>query len=93
MEINKKKLVETLTKGRNSAKRLQTLLHQKVNDDELVLVDGLMNEISESFYHGLLVLTPTSTHLGLACNQACHGKPPAPVIKERRGSYKRRYIY
>ncbi|GJV39484.1 probable WRKY transcription factor 70 [Tanacetum coccineum] len=92
MEVNKKKLVETLIKGRNSAKRLQTLLHQKVSDDELVSVDGLVDEISESFYDGLSVLTPTSTHLSLACDHVFHGKPPPPANKERRGCYKRRKI-
>nr|GEX03414.1 probable WRKY transcription factor 70 [Tanacetum cinerariifolium] len=90
MEVNKKKLVETLIKGRNSAKKLQTLLHQKVHEhDELVSV---VDEISESFYHGLSVLTPTSTHLSLACDLVFHGKPPPLATKERRGCYKRRKI-
>ncbi|KAI3793150.1 hypothetical protein L1987_35765 [Smallanthus sonchifolius] len=56
--INKKELVETLTKGRNSAKKLQNLLRQEVHehDDGLVSVDDLVSEISQSFYGGLLVL-------------------------------------
>ncbi|KAJ0487616.1 putative transcription factor WRKY family [Helianthus annuus] len=105
MDINKKELVETLTKGRNSAKKLQNLLTQKVNDDGLVSVDDLVTEISQSFYGGLLVLNssnsgevsrvPVSSH---AISSACSddqipkvhtGKTPEPVAKGRRGGYKR----
>lgn len=62
MEMNKKELVETLTRGRNSAKKLQNLLlDQKVNDhgDELLVASAahdLVTQISQSFYGGLLVL-------------------------------------
>ncbi|XP_024991487.1 probable WRKY transcription factor 70 [Cynara cardunculus var. scolymus] len=78
MERNKKKLVETLTRGRNSAMRLQNLLRQKVHDDGLVSVDDLVTEISRSFSGSLLVLNscnsgkfcgvPVNPHLGLACS-------------------------
>ncbi|KAI3793149.1 hypothetical protein L1987_35764 [Smallanthus sonchifolius] len=78
MEINKKELVETLTKGRNSAKKLQNLLRQKVKDDGLVSVDDLVKEISQSFYGCLSVLNscnsgeisrvPVSAHLNSACS-------------------------
>ncbi|KAI7749302.1 hypothetical protein M8C21_023637, partial [Ambrosia artemisiifolia] len=106
MDMKKKELVETLTKGRNSAKKLQDILrHHKDNDDGLVCVDDLVTEISQSFYGGLLVLNssnsgevsrvPVSTHLSSAClgNQRPEvytGKTPKPAVKGRRGCYKRR---
>ncbi|KAJ0471014.1 putative transcription factor WRKY family [Helianthus annuus] len=108
MDINKKELVETLTKGRNSAKKLQNLLTQKVNDDGLASVDDLVTEISQSFYGGLLVLNssnsgevsrvPVSSHaISSACSgdqipEVHTGKTPASVAKGRRGGYKRRKI-
>ncbi|KAD7480302.1 hypothetical protein E3N88_03438 [Mikania micrantha] len=100
MELNKKQLVETLSRGRNSAKKLQNLLRQKLNDDGLVSVDDLVSEISQSFYCGLLVLNscdsgelsrvPVSAHLSSACTGNTRRKTPAPNVKGRRGGYKRR---
>lgn len=87
MERNKQKLVETLTRGRNSAKRLQNILRRKVNDDGLVSVDDLVTEIQESFYGGLLVLG--------SCNSSDLCRVPVssyPVKEQRRGCYKRRYL-
>ncbi|MFS8013232.1 putative transcription factor WRKY family [Helianthus anomalus] len=106
MDINKEELVETLTRGRNSAKKLQNLLTQKVNDDGLASVDDLVTEIAQSFYGGLLVLNssnsgevsrvPVSSHaISSACSgdqrpEVHSGKTPASVAKGRRGCYKRR---
>ncbi|KAJ0466034.1 putative transcription factor WRKY family [Helianthus annuus] len=88
MDINKKELVETLTRGRNSAMKLQNLLIQKDNDDELVCVDDLVTEISQSFYGGLLVLNACNS--GDPMPEVHTGKTPALASKGRRGCYKRR---
>lgn len=56
MDKNKKKLVETLTRGRNSAKRLQNLLRRKADNDGSVSVDNLVMEVLGSFASGLSVL-------------------------------------
>ncbi|KAJ9539863.1 hypothetical protein OSB04_026369 [Centaurea solstitialis] len=105
MENNNKKLVETLTRGRNSAMRLQKLLRRKVHDDGLVSIDDLVMEISRSFSGSLLVLNscnsgkfcgvPVNSHVGsfdrLPEVYSGNGvKNPAHTTKERRGSYKRR---
>ncbi|KAJ0466033.1 putative transcription factor WRKY family [Helianthus annuus] len=89
MDINKKELVETLTRGRNSAKKLQNLLIQKDNVDNLVCVDDLVAEISQSFYGGLLVLNACNS--GDQMTEVHTGKTPEPpASKGRRGCYKRR---
>ncbi|KAI3800031.1 hypothetical protein L1987_35338 [Smallanthus sonchifolius] len=105
MEINKKELVESLTRGRNSAKKLQNLLRQKVKDDGLVSVDDLVKEISQSFNGCLLVLNscnsgelcrvPVSAHLNSACSgdqipEVYSGNTGKLALKGRRGCYKRR---
>ncbi|KAI3800030.1 hypothetical protein L1987_35337 [Smallanthus sonchifolius] len=84
--INKEELVETLTKGRNSAKKLQNLLRQEVNDDGLVSVDELVSEISQSFYGGLLVLNSCNSGelsrvpVSARPNSACSGDQTPEVF-------------
>nr|GEZ07829.1 probable WRKY transcription factor 70 [Tanacetum cinerariifolium] len=61
MEKDTNILVQTLIRGRDSAKRLQNLLSGETNDDHVsVSVDDLLTEVSESFASGLSMLS-TST--------------------------------
>nr|GEU61493.1 probable WRKY transcription factor 70 [Tanacetum cinerariifolium] len=61
MEKDTNILVQTLIRGRDSAKRLQNLLCGETNDDHVsVSVDDLLTEVSESFASGLSMLS-TST--------------------------------
>ncbi|KAJ9539813.1 hypothetical protein OSB04_026319 [Centaurea solstitialis] len=53
MEENKKRMVETLIRGRNSTRKLQNLFLGKVKDDGSVSVDNLMMEMLGSFYGSL----------------------------------------
>ncbi|KAK9061007.1 hypothetical protein SSX86_018187 [Deinandra increscens subsp. villosa] len=95
MEKNKKQLIETLSRGMDSAKKLQNLLHHKspniINDDGLLVsVDDLANEISQSFYRSLLVLNSCNSGR-LPVTAAGHlNSGDQPAVKRRRGSYKRR---
>ncbi|XP_076916730.1 WRKY DNA-binding transcription factor 70-like [Bidens hawaiensis] len=92
MDINKKELVETLTKGRDSAKKLQNLLSHKVDDDGLASVGDLVTEISQSFYGGLLVLNSSNSgeFSRVPVNSPCSGDQIVALAKGRRGCYKRR---
>ncbi|XP_076948437.1 putative WRKY transcription factor 70 [Bidens hawaiensis] len=92
MDINKKELVETLTKGRDSAKKLQNLLSQKVDDDGSASVGDLVTEISQSFYGSLLVLnSPNSSEFSrVPVSSPCSGDQIPTPAKGRRGCYKRR---
>lgn len=94
MDINKKELVETLTKGRDSAKKLQNLLSQKVDDDGSASVGDLVTEISQSFYGSLLVLnSPNSGEFSrVPVSSPCSGDQIQTPAKGRRGCYKRRYL-
>lgn len=58
MEMNNNILVETLIRGRNSARRLQNLVCRKAQEDGSVSADDLVTEISNSFANGLLLLNP-----------------------------------
>ncbi|XP_076896643.1 putative WRKY transcription factor 70 [Bidens hawaiensis] len=92
MDINKKDLVETLTKGRDSAKKLQNLLSQKVDDDGLASVGDLVTKISQSFYGGLLVLNSSNSgeFSRVPVSSPCSGDQILAPAKGRRGCYKRR---
>ncbi|KAK1409273.1 hypothetical protein QVD17_35799 [Tagetes erecta] len=102
MEMNKQKeLIETLTRGRNCAKKLQNLLHndQKVvnDDDDGLLVFDLVTQISQSFYGGLLVLNASNSGELITCSghdkmlsEVNSGNNKTPPVKGRRGCYKRR---
>lgn len=103
MEKNKKRLIQTLIRGQDSAKKLQKLLHRRDNDDSVYC---LVMEILGSFSGGLSLLdssdsgefcgVPATPHVGtLACSvdqkpEVHSGKKPALAVKERRGCYKRR---
>ena len=109
MEENKKRMMETLIRGRNSAKKLQNLLLGEVKDDGSVSVDNLMMEMLESFYGSLSMLSscnpdgfsrvPACSHSGnFTCfaNRApevYNGKKLAPAVKKGRGCYKRRCVH
>ncbi|MFS7958365.1 putative transcription factor WRKY family [Helianthus anomalus] len=99
MEENKDRLIETLTRGRDSAQRLQSFLRLRVNVDGSVPVKDLLAEILESFSGGLSMLNYTdsgeisrvpASPTVFQVPDVCTGKKPAPVVKERRGCYKRR---
>ncbi|PWA42486.1 WRKY DNA-binding protein 54 [Artemisia annua] len=99
MEKNNKKLIETLVKGKSSAETLQNLIRKKrVNCNESGSFDGLLVDILGSFSGGLSMLG--SCDSGEICGvqasppvdpvpEVNSGKKPAPVVKERRGCYKR----
>ncbi|KAI3751187.1 hypothetical protein L2E82_22234 [Cichorium intybus] len=103
---NKKILIEELIKGRDSTKKLQNLLRQKIDDDGSVSADDLVMKILGSFSDSLSVLSacasgvlcpiPVSKYVSSACSddRTCDSgeseKKPAPVVKDRRGCYKRR---
>ncbi|KAJ0909541.1 putative transcription factor WRKY family [Helianthus annuus] len=99
MEENKDRLIETLIRGRDSAQRLQSFLRLRANVDGSVPVKDLLAEILESFSGGLSMLNYTdsgeisrvpASPTVFQVPDVCTGKKPAPVIKERRGCYKRR---
>lgn len=97
MEKNNQTLIETLVRGKDSAKALQNLISKKlVNGNGSGLVDDLLFEILGSFTGGLSMLgscdsgvLPASPPVDLV-PEVYSGKKPAPVVKERRGCYKRR---
>nr|WCL15227.1 WRKY4002 [Atractylodes chinensis] len=101
MEKNTKRLTETLIRGRDSAKMLQSLLRRKENGGGSDSAYGpLVIEILGSLTVGLSILnscdsdefsgvpaSPCSVDQKPEVNT---GKKPAPEVKERRGCYKRR---
>ncbi|KAI3751189.1 hypothetical protein L2E82_22236 [Cichorium intybus] len=103
---NNKRLIEELIKGRDYTKKLQYLLRQKVDDNGSVSAADLVMKILGSFSDSLSVLSscgsgvlcpvPVSTYVSSACSddRTCESgeseKKPAPVVKGRRGCYKRR---
>ncbi|XP_024982233.1 probable WRKY transcription factor 70 [Cynara cardunculus var. scolymus] len=106
MEENKKSLMETLLRGRNSAKTLQSLLLENVKDEGSVSVDDLVMELLGSFYTCLSMVNTcnsnkisrvsTCSRMGNLARIAnwplkvYNGSKPAPVVKKGRGCYKRR---
>ncbi|KAJ0772033.1 putative transcription factor WRKY family [Helianthus annuus] len=99
MEEYKDRLIETLIRGRDSAQRLQSFLQLRMNVDGSVPVKDLLAEILESFSGGLSMLNYTdsgeisrvpASPMVFQVPDVCTGKKPAPVVKERRGCYKRR---
>ncbi|XP_076948436.1 WRKY DNA-binding transcription factor 70-like [Bidens hawaiensis] len=98
MEANNNRLIETLIRGRESTKRLQSLLNQKVNVDGSVSAEELLMEILGSFTSGISMLNssvsgeiyeiPATTVENIP--EVYAGKKPAPVVKDGRGCYKRR---
>ncbi|PWA53116.1 DNA-binding WRKY [Artemisia annua] len=61
MEKNNNILVQTLIRGRDSAKRLRNMLCGDPNDDHVsVSVDDLLMDVSDSFANGLSMLSSTS---------------------------------
>ncbi|KAI7747138.1 hypothetical protein M8C21_033317 [Ambrosia artemisiifolia] len=99
MESNKERLIQTLITGRDSAQKLQTFLQRRLNVDGSVPVKDLLTEILESFSGGLSMLNSSdsgeisrvpASHPVIQIPDVCTGKKPAPVVKERRGCYKRR---
>ncbi|KAJ9539814.1 hypothetical protein OSB04_026320, partial [Centaurea solstitialis] len=97
MEDNKKRMMESLIRGRNSAKKLQNLFLGEVKDDGSVSVDDLMMDMTESFHGSLSMLTSCNSN-GFSRVSACshrppgvyNGKKPAMAVKKGRGCYKRR---
>ncbi|KAI3757770.1 hypothetical protein L6452_05313 [Arctium lappa] len=100
---NNKRLIGELIRGRDSTKKLQNLLRRKTEDDGTVSAEDLVMKILGSFSDSLSVLTsctsgesPTTTYVGSACSgdrtldSGESQKNPAPVVKDRRGCYKRR---
>ncbi|KAI3791871.1 hypothetical protein L2E82_05735 [Cichorium intybus] len=97
---NKKILIKELIKDRDSTKKLQNLLRQKINDDGLVSADELVMKILRSFSNSLsmlssygpqvLCLIMMSTYVGSTCSddRTCDSgeseKKTTPVVKERR---------
>ncbi|XP_076896641.1 WRKY DNA-binding transcription factor 70-like [Bidens hawaiensis] len=98
METNNNRLIETLIRGRESTKRLQSLLNRNVNVEGLVSAEELLMEILGSFSSGMsMVNSSVSGEIyGISATpvenipEVYAGKKPAPVVKERRGCYKRR---
>nr|XP_043634609.1 WRKY DNA-binding transcription factor 70-like [Erigeron canadensis] len=99
MEKNKKILTETLMKGRDSAKKLQSLRRRRLNFDGSVSVEDLLVEILASFTCGLSMLNSCDSDdtFGVPADSSVDqmpevysGKKPAQATKERRGCYKRR---
>ncbi|XP_071734363.1 WRKY DNA-binding transcription factor 70-like [Rutidosis leptorrhynchoides] len=93
MEKSKVILVETLLRGRNSAKRLQNLLCRKEKLN-FVSVDVLVTEIADSFVNGLLMLNPDdfgSASLASECLANDNNEMiSSPAAKLGRGRYKRK---
>ncbi|GJS66369.1 probable WRKY transcription factor 70 [Tanacetum coccineum] len=101
MERDNKKLIETLVRGKSSAKALKNLIRKKlVNGNGSGRFDDLLVDILGSFSGGLLMLgacdsgeisggAPASPPVD-PVPEVYSGKKPAPVAKERRGCYKRR---
>ncbi|GJR97724.1 probable WRKY transcription factor 70 [Tanacetum coccineum] len=64
MEKDNNILVQTLVRGRDSAKRLQNMLCGETNDDHVsVSVDDLLTEVSESFASGLSMLSTSRSEV------------------------------
>ncbi|GKC33345.1 probable WRKY transcription factor 70 [Tanacetum coccineum] len=64
MEKNNNILVQTLIRGKDSAKRLQNLLSGETNNDHVsVSVDELLTEVSESFASGLSMLSTSRSEV------------------------------
>ncbi|KAJ9546209.1 hypothetical protein OSB04_025916 [Centaurea solstitialis] len=95
---NNKRLIGELIKGRDSTQKLLNLLRRKTENDS---AEDLVVNILRSFSDSLSVLNSCNSGDSYA-GSACSGdrtldsgdsnkKPaPAPVVKERRGCYKRR---
>lgn len=100
MEQKRKMFIDTLTKGRDSAKKLQNLRRRKVNLDESVSAEDLLMEILGSFSGSLSMLNSCDSDeiFGIPARpvdqvpEVDAGKKPASGVKERRGCYKRRYV-
>ncbi|XP_071734362.1 probable WRKY transcription factor 54 [Rutidosis leptorrhynchoides] len=100
MDQKQQFLIETLTKGRDSLKKLQYLLRRKVNDDDGTgSVEDLLTEIMGSFSVGVSMLNSRDSDqfLGVPASpiidqvpEVDPGKKQAKGVKERRGCYKRR---
>ncbi|XP_071732246.1 probable WRKY transcription factor 54 [Rutidosis leptorrhynchoides] len=97
---NKKRLIGELIRGRDCTRKLQNLLRQRmVNDDSSSTNDLVMN-ILGSFSNSLLelsswgsdpVIGSGAVRLNVrALDLKESEKKPLPVVKERRGCYKRR---
>lgn len=102
----KRLIQELIYNGIDSTKKLQNLLRRKTDDDGSVSADDLVMKILGSFSDSLSVLSscgsgvlcpiPVSAYVGSACSgdRTCDSgeseKKPAPVVKDRRGCYKRR---
>nr|XP_043614247.1 probable WRKY transcription factor 70 [Erigeron canadensis] len=97
---NKKRLINELIKGRDTTKMLQDLLVGNVDNDGSVSLEDLVIKILGSFSNCLSVLgsdhVSTTNDVGLACydNQTWDSnesdKKSTPIVKDRRGCYKRR---
>ncbi|GKE23721.1 hypothetical protein Tco_1435233 [Tanacetum coccineum] len=95
---NKKRLIGELIKGRDCTKKLQNLLRRKIYNDG-VLANDLVVKILGSFSHTLSTLSSLGPG-ELSPVSACSGDrarvsdesemKSKPVVKDRRGCYKRR---
>lgn len=92
---NKKRLIGELIKGRDSTKKLQNLLRQKIDNDE-VLANDLVVKILGSFSNSLSTLSSLSpgelSRFSACCNDRGldHSDENEKKPKDRRGCYKRR---
>ncbi|KAJ9546210.1 hypothetical protein OSB04_025917 [Centaurea solstitialis] len=92
---NNKRLIGELIKGRDSTHKLLNLLRRNNHNDS---AEDLIMKILRSFSDSLSMLTSGDSYPVSACSgdrrfdsgQSKRKPAPAPVVKDRRGCYKRR---